>query len=77
MAGWSVSLPAALRSHGQLTREKDETGCLHPTVLAPRQVLRANSRTACKRGTTTGICPLFNRLDDPGTCLLRLHPIHS
>lgn len=36
LAGWSVSLPVDLRSHGQLTYEEDETGCLHPTVLAPR-----------------------------------------
>lgn len=76
-AGWSGSLPAAPRSHGQLTREKDETGCLHATVLAPRQVLGADSHAACKRSTKTGIGPLFDRLGDPSTYLLRLHPIHS
>lgn len=62
LAGWSVSLPVALRSHGQFTMEKDEIECLHSTVHALRQVLRANSHTGCKRGTKTGICPL---LDDP------------
>lgn len=36
LAGWSGSLPVDSRSHGQLKGEKDETGCLHSTLLAPR-----------------------------------------
>lgn len=34
---------------------------------AGTKVFGANTRTACKRDTKTGICPLFNRLDDPGS----------
>lgn len=34
---------------------------------AGTKVFRANNCVACKGGTKTGICPLFNRLDDPGS----------
>ncbi|KAI1242877.1 hypothetical protein IHE44_0000432, partial [Lamprotornis superbus] len=47
---WSESLPVDSRSHGQLTGEKDETGCF-AFYSAGTKVFRANNCTACKRDT--------------------------